>query len=121
MSDEYVANADLKPALVPAPGADFGERIYPFAMSFNGYQTWGGDAILRDVFQRVWNEHQRTGDLPESVTLLRSSLFGAGRAMRFTDGKQRISYKDKPEQTIELHEGSKFVFRSWISSPGWRR
>ena len=84
-SQQFIANRELRPGLVPVPDADFAEVIFPFAMSYDGYGVWGDQPVLSQVSGRDWEVQQQSGALPESLTKLRTSLFGAGRAMRFMD------------------------------------
>jgi hypothetical protein len=82
---EHISNEKLTPRVVPAPDSDFAEIIYPFAMTFDGYEVWGDADVLREAAFRMWEVEDRTGVLPESLTKLRTSLFALGRMMRFTD------------------------------------
>lgn len=87
--ERFIGNRELSPRLVPAADADFSQGIYPFAMSYDGYGIWGDQSMLSGVSGRDW-QAQKHGRLPASMTKLRTSLFGAGRAMRFIEFDEDI-------------------------------
>jgi hypothetical protein len=82
---KHIPNADLSPQRVPSPDADFAEVIFPFAMSFSGYGVWGDSQTVRHLAEQTWAQYDSSRTLPDSLTKLRTSLFGAGRYMRMTD------------------------------------
>ncbi len=41
MTDRYYSNRELTLKVIPSPDADFAEAIYPFAMTYKGYDVWG--------------------------------------------------------------------------------
>lgn len=67
-----IANAELTPADIPPPSASWDE-IQPFALSFNGYERWGGSQACAEIANAM-----RHGSLDE----LRTCLFFEQRRWR---------------------------------------
>ena len=86
----HVPNGKLSPDLVPPADADFGDVIFPFAMTYHGYDVWGDFATVRGAAEQTWATREATGALPTSLAKLRTSLFGAARYMRMTDFDEDI-------------------------------
>lgn len=92
IDDQYFSNRELTPERVPSPDADFAEVIYPFAMSYLGYRVWGDQGACWGTGFRDWNRHEKGAALPASLTKLRTALFYAGRAMRFIDFDEDVTW-----------------------------
>jgi hypothetical protein len=69
---EEIANADLRIDHIPAPDASW-SRITEFALTFNGYTHYDGNCA--DLANRSAANFAETGDLPDSLTDLRTCLF----------------------------------------------
>lgn len=88
---EHVPNSRLTVDSVPSGDADFGEVIFPFAMTFDAYGVWGDFETVRTVAEPIWAAQAAAARLPESLTKLRTSLFAAARYMRTTDFDEDIT------------------------------
>jgi hypothetical protein len=87
-----IGNRELAEESVPAPDADFAEVIYPFAMSYPGYAVWGDQETCWATGVRDWDRQEAGSAPPASLTKLRTALFSAGRAMRFIDFDEDITW-----------------------------
>ena len=76
-----IPNNELTIDQLPPPEADW-DVIGRFALTFNGYEYWGGFGPCGDVATNC-REAFLTGDgLPESLSVLRTSLFFEQRRWR---------------------------------------
>jgi hypothetical protein len=68
-----VTKEELDDALLPPPNAPW-SRITPFALTFDGYARWrtGRCGTIANAAVRAYHA---TGDLPGSLTVLRTCLF----------------------------------------------
>jgi hypothetical protein len=64
----HISNQDLSPKGIPRPDADFAGVIFPFAMTFYGYDVWGDDHTVRHLAEQTWAEFNDTRALHGSLT-----------------------------------------------------
>jgi hypothetical protein len=69
---EQIANRDLTESNIPTPDAEW-HRIAEFALTFDGYTHWGH--ACGEVANRCAKAFAENGDLPDSLTELRTCLF----------------------------------------------
>ena len=76
---------------IQVPDSDAGElAVITFAGTYNGYELHGGVLPLGDLTRRIREHWQRTGELDESVDVLRACLFFEVRAHRHGGGYGRF-------------------------------
>lgn len=71
-----ISNEDLTLDDIPGPKFDDWRNFDSFALTFDGYDYWHGKG--RDpgtIANRAWATYRETGDLPQSLTELRTCLF----------------------------------------------
>lgn len=79
--DELIANADLKDTDLPPPGAEWWQ-IARFALTFDGYDHWGGFDKCAEIGNRWAAAYAQQRILPDSLTDLRTCLFFEQRRWR---------------------------------------
>ncbi|MBN2004324.1 MAG: hypothetical protein JXA21_13295 [Anaerolineae bacterium] len=76
-----IASADLREDRIPAPDADWGD-VGEFALSFDGYAHWGSFDRCAEIGNRGKQNYDDQGELPASLTELRTCLFFEQRRFR---------------------------------------
>lgn len=77
----HIPNQELTPEMLPKPEADW-SAIGNFALTFNGYEYWGSFEACGDKANAAKEVYKQTGELPQSLTLLRTCLFFEQRRWR---------------------------------------
>jgi hypothetical protein len=80
----HVSNTDLW-VEVPEAQVASDETLFEVANAFAGYEVWGGLRIVQRITAEVATTYRHDGTLPESLTVLRTALFGEARSERFVD------------------------------------
>ena len=89
-----IANSDLSESDLPSPDAGWHE-IGRFALTLNGYESWGSFQKCADVANRWADAFRATATLPDSLTELRTCLFFEQRRWRhfgFDPDEEAMSY-----------------------------
>ena len=81
----HVPNSELTTGRIPSPDRASGEEMIAFANAFDGYEVWGGLRPVQTVTYSVRDAYERDDDWPDSVTVLRTALFGEARSEKFVD------------------------------------
>jgi len=76
-----MSNEELGVDILPSPDADWGE-IGWFALSFDGYEYWGGFDACGDVAVNCREAFLAGKGLSDNLTVLRTSLFFEQRSWR---------------------------------------
>ena len=85
MFENYaIPNDRLRPEDLPEVNADW-DTINPFALTFDGYTYWGSFERCAEMAERVQRRYIETGELPDDLVELRTTLFFAQRGARFRD------------------------------------
>lgn len=92
MFEEYaIPNDRLRPEDLPEVNADW-DTINPFALTFDGYTYWGSFERCAEVAERVQRRYIETGELPDDLVELRTTLFFVQR------GARHSGYDPAPEK-----------------------
>lgn len=84
-----IPDHDLSEEHLPPPNADCWSVIAHFALTFDGYGHWGSFDKCGDIANAAAERYQKTGQLPESLTNLRTCLFFEQRRWRHFDESPR--------------------------------
>jgi hypothetical protein len=76
-----IANADLTEHDIPSPAAEW-RQIGKFALTFNGYDSWGSFDKCAEIGNHWAKAHAERQALPDSLTDLRTCLFFEQRRWR---------------------------------------
>lgn len=77
---------------IPKRGAEWSE-ISEYCYSFRGHNYWGSIEKVAEVAKKNLDKYKASGDLPESVVILRTILFFEQRRIRH--------HNQYPPNTIE--------------------
>jgi hypothetical protein len=107
----------LTEEIIPPPGSDWYPDLLAFALTFDGYSAYGED--LGDMFHRNWRGFIENGELPESLTELRATLFFLQRFIRWNEDSrpggpsdQEMRFAHAMVEAIRKHVASAAVDRS---------
>ena len=100
ISNRYLAVTDL-------PGDRSKRALFEFAVAFDGYAWWGGVEGCGAIANAAAQRWEGTGELPKSLTVLRSCLFFEQRRVHFTDFDEDIVLvPSTPEQATAISRGN---------------
>jgi hypothetical protein len=108
-----VADSALVRSKIPLVGSDWEHEVIDFALTFNGYEYWGSFDRCAEVARRCLRIHEQTGNLPETLTELRTCLFWLQRADRWNSQSDGYDQPKEEKRFIpELLEAVRRISRT---------